>query len=108
MRVVQPTVTAVSWCLKLGCSLEVERGLAFSILTITDDAAIAHVDVDAVVRLDAVDGLQFRTVVGIGQLIVGPSVQDGTLQQWSFKGSASNGNHRASSVLGVLDAVRLA
>ena len=65
-------------------------------------------DVDAVVRLDAVDGLQFCAVVGVGQLVVGSPVQDGTLQQRALEGSASNGNYRATPVLGVLDAVRLA
>lgn len=77
--------------------LEVEHGLAILVLSAVDDATVADVDVDAVVGLDAVDGLQLGTAA-LGQLPVGTAVEDGAFQTRSLKGSASDGYHRAFAV----------
>ena len=63
--VVQPAVLAVGRGLELWCRLKIERRLAVSILSTGNDAAVAHVDIDVVVSLDAVDGFQFRTPLSV-------------------------------------------
>ena len=78
--IVQPAVFAVSRCLKLRCCLEVERGLSVGIRSVGDNAAVAYVDIDAIVCLDAVDSLQLRTALGVGYLVVSTTVDDSAFQ----------------------------
>ena len=60
-------------------------------------------DIDTIVGLDAIDGLDFRTSLGIGQLIVGTAIDNRSLDTRTLKGSACDRNHRATAVLGVFD-----
>ena len=106
--VVQPTVLAVCGCLELGSSKEVERGFAVGILTTGYDTTIANVDVDAIVSLDAIDGLQFGASLGVGQLIVGTAIDDGTLDARTLEGASRDGDDSAAAMLRVLDGECLA
>ena len=101
--IVQPTVFAVGRCLKLRGCTKVERGIAVGILAVGDDATVAHMDKDTVVRLDAVDGLQFGTTVGTGQLIVGPATENGSLDVRSLERTTRDGDDGTSSMLRVVD-----
>ena len=87
-RIVHPGIGAVGRGFKLRCSTEIERRISVFVLSTANDAAVAHVDVDAIVGLDAVDGLQFRAIQGrVGQLVVGTAVEDSALQQRPLEGS---------------------
>lgn len=82
------------------CVLPPSR-ISLCILSIIYYTLVANVNVDAVVGPDAVDGLQFRSAFCV-QLVIGPSVNDGTLQLGSLEGSACDRNDRALAVLGVI------
>ena len=60
-------------------------------------------DIDTVVCLDAIDGLEFRTILCI-QLIISATINNGSFQQWSLKSAASNRNNSTTTMLGVVDA----
>ena len=83
-------------------SAEVEVGLAIGILSVGDDATITHVDIDTIVGLDAVDGLELCATFGI-QLIIGTTIYDGSLDARAFEGATSNGNYGAATMLGVVN-----
>ena len=60
-------------------------------------------DIHAIVGLNTVDGLQLCASVGISQLIVGTAADNRALDIGTLEGAASDGNHGASAVLGVVD-----
>ena len=65
---------------KLGVSKkhisEIERGIALGILAVPDDTSVTDMDIDTIVRLDAIDGFQFCTAaISISQLIVRSTIQ---------------------------------
>ena len=89
--VVQPRIGTIGRGLELRGRLEVEGRLYRHVLRVPalrvtrlrsgNDTTVAHVDVSAVVSLDAVNGFQLgAAAIGIGQLVVGPAIQDGALQ----------------------------
>ena len=107
--IVEPGVLAVAVGLELRSGPEVELRIAFLVLAGADDATVADVDVDAVVGLDGVDGLQFGAVQAfVAQLIVGAAVQDGSFQQGAFEGASRDGDDGPSAVLGVAYALGFA
>jgi len=79
------------------------------VLAIGDDAAIADMDVDTIVGLDAIDGFKFRAVSGtVAKLVVSSAIDDGALDIWTFEGAARNGDDGASAVLRLAAGVSLA
>lgn len=64
-------------------------------------------DVDSIVGLDAVYGLELCATFGV-KLIVGTAINDGTLDAWALEGSASDGDYGAAAVLCIVDTKSLA
>ena len=107
-RVVEPGIFAVAGCLELWCATEIERGIAFFVLSTGYDASVADVDVDAVVGLDAIDGFEFGAAGAVGYLIVGTAIDDGSLDIRTFESAACNGNNSTSAVLRLTAGIGLA
>lgn len=99
--VVEPGVWAVGRSLEGGGGAEVVGVLAVLVAARPDDAAVADVDVHAVVRLDAVDGFEFGAVaLLIDQLVVGAAAEDGAVDERALEGAAGDGDDHALAVRG--------
>ena len=69
------------------------------ILAVVDDAAIAYVDVGSIVGLNTIDSLQFcATAVHVGQLIVCSAIENGSVQQRTFKGTSRDRDDNATAM----------
>ena len=91
--IVEPGVFAVHRGFELGSCAEIELGTAFAILTHTNEATVAHVDVDAIVGADAVNGFQLGAAMGIVlQLVVGSAGQNGAFHLGTFERASYNGD----------------
>lgn len=107
-RTVQPGIAAVFWCFELGCGLEVIIRVSLSIFAIKHQSSVAYVDIDAVVRHDAVDGLQFRSgAVSTGQLVVRPARQNCASELWTLEGASSYRDDNPLAVWGFANGVGL-
>ena len=74
--VVQPSIATVCWSLELWCCLEIERRITILVLSAIDNTPVTDMDIDTIVRLDAIDGFQFCTAaISISQLIVRSTIQ---------------------------------
>ena len=107
--IVQPSIAAIGRSLELRGSLEVEGGIALGIFAVVDDTTIANVNIHAIIRSDAVDGLQFRAMLRlVNELIISTTVDDGTLDTRPLEGAASDGYDNALAVLRLPYPIRLA
>jgi len=57
-RVVQSGIAAILRCLKLWCRLKVIIRITLRIFSVAYQSPVTYMDIDAIVRLDAVDGLE--------------------------------------------------
>ena len=99
--VVEPGIGAVGWGLEGWCCTEIVGLLAMLVDTLPDEATVAHMDADAVVGADAVDGFEFCAVaLLIDELIVGTTCQDLSVNQRAFEGTTGDGDDEAFAVRG--------
>ena len=107
--IIEPCIFAVCRSLELGSCLEVERRVAVGIFAVPDDAPITYMDIDAIISLDAVDCFEFSTIqCFVGQLVIGPTINNGSLNSWTLKGSSSNWNDNTLTMLGIPHLIGLA
>ena len=99
--VVEPCILAVGWGLEGWCCTEIVGLLAVLVDTLPDEATVAHMDADAVVGADAVDGFEFGAVaLLIDQLVVGAAAEDGAVDERALEGAAGDGDDHALAVRG--------
>lgn len=100
--VVEPGVFAVARRLEFRRGAEIEAGLAVLVLPHHDEAAVADVDIDAVVGLDRIDGLDLRAaVLAVVELVVGAAGEDLAFHRGAFERAAHDGDDGASALGGL-------
>lgn len=105
--VVQPRILTICRSLKLRGTSEIERRSTVCATTHRDKSTVANVDIDAVIRLDAVDSLNLRTVLGIGQLVVGSAIDNRSLDAWAFESASSNRDDGTATMLSLATGISL-
>ena len=99
--VVEPCILAVGWGLEGWCCTEIVGLLAVLVDALPDEATVAHVNADAVMGADAVDGFEFGAVtLLVDELIVGTAGEDLTMDQRTFEGATGDGDDEAFAVRG--------
>ena len=99
--VVEPGVLTVGRGFEGRGGTEIVGVLAMLVDALPDEATVAHVNADAVVGADAVDGFEFGAVaLLIDELIVGTTCQDLTMDQRTFEGATGDGDDEAFAMRG--------
>ena len=98
--IVQPCILAVLRSLEYGCCTEIELIVAIFVLSRVNQAFVADMDVHAIIRLDTVNCLQFRTTMSIVlQLIVSTAWNDGTFHLGALECASHNRNDKTIAVI---------